>query len=440
MIRSPKKRVVAFLRSRRIAIGLIIAAGALSAVGTIPGQEDWYTHPLFIAPLAWLTLATAVCAWERTLQALRFAKDPARVPESVLERARSRPQAAVRFAGGTEADVAEALRSQGLRVVQDSGVTLGSAGRIGLLGSPLFHWSLVALFVVIALGQLTVSSGLLGAPLGETVVEEEAAYGILDTGPLFSAHTGYGITVDRWQREYVVDGIDRGPVPTVVVTDGDRVLARQDVYANRPLRVGSTLIHMSDWGLSPQVVLLDDDGSELVRQRLLVDFVEDDPAKTVPAILEYADEAGQLWDIAIALSPPDQADKRSTDETVPADALIQVSPTDGAPGQVQRLPQGETLALPGGGAITLAQTTYYARLSVVRDWSVWPIYALLVAATIGLTLSLLVPYRTAWVVLVGAGQNQVAHVVTRHIRREVLFVHSIEDALVASALRKEQAS
>lgn len=61
----------------------------------------------------------------------------------------------------------------------------GWAGRIGLIGSPLFHWSLVGLFVAVVLGQATMSTGLIGVPEGRSVAEEADQYGTLEKGPSF---------------------------------------------------------------------------------------------------------------------------------------------------------------------------------------------------------------------------------------------------------------
>jgi len=48
---------------------------------------------------------------------------------------------------------------------------------------------------------------------------------------------------------------------------------------------------------------------------------------------------------------------------------------------------GENVALPGGGSLRLDSVGYYARLSVVDDWSIPFLYAGLVVAVVGLTIA-----------------------------------------------------
>lgn len=432
-----------FLRSRSLAVGLIVLVGVLSAIGTVPGNESFYGSPLFVLPLALLTLATAACAWERTAGARRLAADPGSVSDALANRLREHPQIVVPAGDLTADDVVRHLRTARMHVRSGPTLVAGWAGRAGLLGSPLFHWSLVALFVVIVLGQATASSGLIGVPAGSSVVERAESYGKLETGPLFLGHTRLELGVAEWRRTLVVDGIDRGPVPTVTIARDGRELERELVYANRPLRHGTMLVHMNDWGLAADVSIETSGGEALDRFPVLVDFADDTRSATRPARVEYADSAGRRWRLSVRLVPPADGRPASNDTSTAADAIIEARAVTTGPGTPQdavrdRLSIGEDMSLPDGNILRFNDATPYARLSVVRDWSVWPIYTLLVTATIGLALSLLLPYRAIWVLVTEREGERRLHIVHRHIRRERLFAETIAESLTTAAEKGTQ--
>lgn len=420
------RRVLRALRSRKLAVFLIVLTGAASAIGTAPSLRGWYGHPAFVGLLGVLTASTAACAWERSVQAVRLARDPGVVTESLAVSLRDRPHWAVDESPLDVDGVARALQSAGLRVRRGPSLVAGWSGRLGLVGSPLFHWSLVALFLVIMLGQATRASGLMGVPVGGSVREVAESYGSLQTGPLFPGHTGLTLSVEQWDAEYVVDGVDRGPVPTVSISDGRDVVARQRVYANRPLRVGSLLVHMNDWGLAAQLSVSTTATDDPQTLPVLVDFVEGDRTRTAVSSVEYTDSSGGMWPLGVRLEPG-----RGVAGSPTVDAVITMSASggDSAEDVPRRVVPGDTIELPDGAVLTYEGAVPYARLSLVRDWSVWPIYGLLVTATIGLALSLLVPYRAAWVLVRGADDQNRLHVVTRHIRRDPLFAEQVAEVL-----------
>jgi cytochrome c biogenesis protein ResB len=73
----------------------------------------------------------------------------------------------------------------------------------------------------------------------------------------------------------------------------------------------------------------------------------------------------------------------------------------------------------------------YARLSVVDDWSVYVMYALLGIAIAGLSVAILVPRRTAWVLLEQTDDGVALRLLTVHERRDPNFEVIAEDALLA---------
>jgi hypothetical protein len=97
--------------------------------------------------------------------------------------------------------------------------------------------------------------------------------------------------------------------------------------------------------------------------------------------------------------------------------------------QEATLAVGQTLVLPGGQLLRLVDIVYYARLSVVDDWSVYPIYALFVIAGIGSSLAVFTPYRVVRLLLVQDATGMRVHADARHARRDPLFAEKVEEAL-----------
>jgi cytochrome c biogenesis protein ResB len=171
-------KALRFLRSRRLAIWLIIVFVAYVAVGTAvpqgepgsPAVAGWvaghptlgalavalglsraYSTPLFLLLSVVLLLNTAVCAWERTRRAWAgYRRDDAGV-KRIAERLRDKPTFAMRVSAGRPLETTKVIRSLGLKSTSTDGVTEWRSGAWGAFGSPLFHWSLVGLLLVVGL-------------------------------------------------------------------------------------------------------------------------------------------------------------------------------------------------------------------------------------------------------------------------------------------------
>lgn len=444
-------RIRRFLRSPRTALWLIALAAVWMVLGTIVPQDDldavaaaqWrsanpafanvtdalglheaFVHPVFLILAALLAASTAVCAWDRSVSAYRLWHKAGVITQPEVDAMRHRPTCAWSIAGfdGDEellAAAASALREAGLRVKQGPAVVEGRTSRVGLVGSPLFHWALVGLLIAAPLGWLASSSGLIGVIEGESVIDEPSAYGLLDTGPLHGGQSGHLISVDQpMPLSYEAGGVDRGPAPVVTISDGEKVLASGRVYPNNPLRYGSTTVHMNTYGTG--VVLSEETGG---RQGFLIDFPEQDGEIAQTTFTLETSEG----DTQIEISPhlvADEAGHAVLHE--PREIRVTVS---GANSYSQILREGESFQF-ADRALTIERIGYYARLSVVDDPVIAWIYVLFVAAAIGVTIAIAMPYR-----VVRAGIRRVSReTLTADVHPElVISVHRAtrEQAFVA---------
>ncbi len=453
---SGRKSPLRHLRSRRLAIWLILGIGVWSAIATtIPqvardsaeatafearygpfaalaravGLDHAYTAPVFLTAVVLLAVATLLCAWERTMWTRRRLRQTRVVSDGVIARLREKPAIIVDVPLGSPSPLEQAAGALGalrLKVTTDSNLVTAEGGRWGLLGSPVFHWSLGLLIVVVGLGTLMRAEGSIGIPVGESRIDTAESYGALDEGSLYRGHSGLRIEATDFLLNYMDGTRHRGPSPVLTLYDGETVLKRQRVYPNNPLRYGSLLIHMGAHGVSPEISLETPSGEEILSARPLVDFDETSPTGTSPSGFFLIDDAtGTESGVRVEVDLPAQG---KTNEL--ATVSLYVEPggwleSTGATG----LTRGGTLELSNGAVLRVQNLDYYVRISVADDWSVPYIYALLVIGTIGLSVAVVLPHRAVRLLLVEDGDGRRLHVHTSHSRGDPTFGERVERAL-----------
>jgi hypothetical protein len=120
-----------------------------------------------------------------------------------------------------------------------------------------------------------------------------------------------------------------------------------------------------------------------------VDFSETAKEGTTPTgFLTVGDAAGkpQLY---VLVTVPLNVTRGQFDQGLPKKptARLVLTSLDGKSLLDRVVSPGENVALPGGGSLRLDSVGYYARLSVVDDWSIPFLYAGLVVAVVGLTIA-----------------------------------------------------
>jgi len=393
------------LRSRRLAIFLLVGLTVYSWLGTslildpgrftpsgastplvagalrLLGLDHPFSAPLFVLAVVLVTLSTGACAWERTLSALR-ASIGRGATAGTLEMLAKSPRFVVAVDPAfTSAEATEAatavLRHFRLRPSQADGVISGTGSPLGPIGSALFHWALVGMFVFAALGQLTRYEGFANVPIGQSIRDTQSAYDAeLSKGAFFrGGFTKLELGVAEIDLDHQADGSDRGPAVLVTVSDGDRELKRQWVYPNSPLQFGALLIHRSD--ISPVFLgSVQDEGSASVRR---VKLYYDITSRAPEEFKLEGDSTGRQLSVAIAPLGGQR---------------VAVGVDDGSSTQTQTAGVGESVELSPGRRLTVDALSYAAQLHVVNDWSVPWLYAMFALGTLGVTAALFIPTRS----------------------------------------------
>lgn len=454
-------RIYDVLRSRRLAIALLVALAAWAGLATLVpqggtsdslssglaaqlasavGLDRAFSAPVFLALCALLFASTAACSAERTRAALKLARRAALLSTSTDAVRVLRAD----FVLSTDLNrravlerIPQAFQRAGLRAraVSDSAV-YATSSRLGLAGSPAFHWLLALLIALIAAGQLTRSEGLMGVPVGSARVDAKESYGVVSEGPLHSRFTSFVIAVPSIALSHIVDGIERGPAPYVELRDGPDLLRAGYVYPNHPLRYKSLVIHANDHGLSIPVIA--HDGSSV---DVLLDFDEQSCSARSVSALEASGPGGAT---RIVFEVPLDTYRDQCVTALPREPRIvwrSEGPTGEMSGTVR--PGGSFEPAPGV-ALQLGPLGYYARLSVVDDWSVYPMYAVFALATLALAVSVSMPYREALAVIKRSAEGYHVRVRVRHTRRDPGFADQVrryvEELMRVSAVEADRRS
>lgn len=330
---------------------------------------------------------------------------------------------------------AAGLIEVGLKGRMDEASFDARAGAVGLVGSPLFHWSIVALMIVVAAGQATRSEAFLALPLGERVAEEHDSYLQVTDGPLFrEQHTGIELEATEIDRSYSSSGVDYGTVPIVTAYRDTVEVASGPVHANSPLRVGSLLIHMADYGPTATLSLESSGGAETGRETFTLDRSESTSSGTKPQKFTLPGTTG-----AGGITARVQVVIRRTIATPAPSAVISQAILETATagssdfGTPVIIAEGEAIDLPDGRRLRVAKVSDWVRVSVVNDWSVPFIYTLLFTAIAGLSLAVLVPTRRVSILLVEDEDGQALHLGMWHSRGDTLFKRQVLEAVRVAA-------
>lgn len=430
MTGTPPRRIVRLLTSPRLATVLIALVGVWAVLASFVPQgaadsamvTEWaggrpglaaltgaiglhhaFSAPIFLACVALLGVCTIACAWQRTLVAAkrtRVLRAAAASPDAEPD-ARADLAIACREGMAAEdalASAADVLGVLGIRVRRHGRGLSAVSPAWSVWGSAVFHWALVALIAVIALGNLARSSGQIGLAVGQTKPDEPASYGMLKEGPLHTFAGGRAIRLDAFDVSYETGGVDRGPTPTVTVLDSaGEVIETQLVYPNKTLKTGSLTIYPYDYGLSATVAILDESGAEVQRSTQLIDFSSTAEGGTAPVdALVLRDTAGDVQYRMFLSVPLDAAEGGGLAARLPGAPRARVVITDagGEAALDETIEPGEGVPLPGGGVLGLADVGYYARLQLVDDPSIPLLYAAAIVAMLGLGAATLV--RQMW--------------------------------------------
>jgi len=425
VIRKAWRAVARFLASTALVTGLLAFVSLWSAVATFvpqggsssPDVSAWaasnpaieplvravglhqaFTSYLFLASVLVLGLSTALCAWRRTKVALNRTRTLRAAATADRQSVCATHDLEITFdpalRGPEVLSIAsETLGHLGMRAKRKADVVAAVSSPLSVWGSPVFHWALVALMLVVLLGVLQRSDGLMALAVGQTKPEAASSYGVIDAG-IWHDWSGVhrSIRLEAFEPDYWTGGLDRGPTPTVSVLDGSgAVIKTQRVYPNMMLHAGPVSISSPACGFAVTVSLVNSSGVEAGRLIQYVDLSPTVSDGTVPVEpFTVSNSSGKVLLSGSVTVPLDRVNWRLQDglPKQPTAHVVVWSP-DGAQLADSIVKPGEGVTMPGGRQLRIIDIGWYARLAIVDDWTTPLLYAVMIIAMLGLTVTLL---------------------------------------------------
>ncbi len=285
------KKITTFFRSKKLAIILVVLIILLSIIGThIPQKPqlkpDVYdiwknNHPtqaeifekigftnlfssfVFLSLLSLLFVNTLFCTRGMIKSALR------RLDVQIQKKA---------YINGLENNnlivtekehkrvislIDSVLRSNGYKVSQEENCISGQKNRLGVLGTPLFHVSILFIILASVYGSTGRMEGDMRLIEGQTLSEDHGNYMFINEGPLYNEnHKKFDITLDKFYANYQDEtGMPRGAAGKLTITENGQKVKTDIVYSNNLMAYNGYTFLGNVYGLAPLLILRNTDGT-----------------------------------------------------------------------------------------------------------------------------------------------------------------------------------
>ncbi len=394
---------------------------------------DVFAAPWFAAIYLLLFVSLIGCLWSRVRLHARALRTPPPAVPRVLTRLPSTDRWTT---DATPSEVLEAATQQlrGWRTRREADGLSAERGYSRETGNLLFHVSLVALLVGIAMGGLLGFQGTVLVKEGDGFANTVLSYDDIKPGRRFDPDrlVPFNFVLDEFRATYA----DNGTALTFdadlrYAEDADAVLKPVNVRVNHPLEVDGAKTYLIGHGYAPKVVVVDREGNRLPQT---VACLPQGPTLLSTCTIKVPDAAGEQLAFEGVFTPTTVQDPQTSrvtsvypaadnpaltvlgfrgdlgiDSGTPASVYSledrsRLEPID--EGRAHKLEPGDTWTLPGGGSITFVETTEWATFQVTQDPGK---VVALVAGTgmvLGLCLSLFVRRRRVWVRVTPSGVQE----------------------------------
>ena len=332
-------------------------------------------------------------------------------------------------------------------------------------GNLLFHLSLLVLLVAVGAGAMFGAKGQVIVREGSSFANTLTQYDSFTPGRLFATDdmVPFTLRLDQFRATYQETGMQRGAprefAADITVSSSPGASGQSAVIGvNEPLSIMGTKVYLVGHGYAPTFVIRDAAGATVFDDAVV--FLPQDGNFTSDGVIKLPDTSPQLGFTAVFLPTAERDSVRGGFSSFPAPLRPEVFLSvwtgnlgldDGSPQSVYRLDTtrmerqgltsltpGQTWTLPGSaGTLTFTGVREYATFNIASDpGSLWALAAAILAIA-GLSLSLFVRRRRAWVKVTDSEDGRSVKVeIAGLARTEAPGLEAEVDAL-ASALRDE---
>ncbi len=322
------------------------------------------------------------------------------------------------------ADVAKAWKDRGWRVRTGDSWVAAERGYARETGNLLFHLALLFVLLAVGSGSALGTKGTVIVREGSGFANNITQYDTFTPGRAFNTSTmaPFSFQLKNFFASYQLGGMQNGAprefhADVLVKNNPDSTARKVRIAVNEPLRIEGSSVYLVGHGYSPKITIKDGKGNVVWQDAAI--FLPQDGNFTSTGVVKAPDTVPQLGIQAFFLptAAVDMTQGPHSTFPAPTDPMVFMSVWSGDLGLdsgvpqsvfrldttkmkkigLERLKPGQTYKLPDGqGSITFDGYKEWASFSITHDpGKGWALGAGMLAI-LGLTLSLLVPRRRAW--------------------------------------------
>jgi cytochrome c biogenesis protein len=391
---------------------------------------DVYAAPWFAAVYLLLFVSLVGCLVPRIRLHLKALRTPPPAAPAVFGRLPSSDRWETEDSADDALDAARVVLRRGRwRVVRRDGTLSAEKGYLRETGNLVFHVSLVALLVGIALGGLFGFQGTALVVEGNSFASTVLSYDDIRPGRRFDADdlVPLGITLDDFTATYDDEGRALAFAADVTYRedagDPDAVSRTHDLRVNHPLSVDGARLYLLGHGYAPHVRVVDAAGD--IAFDAPVPCLPQNPQFLSSCVIKVPDTSGEQLAFEGVFTPTTVQEPQTGRVTsvhpapdLPGLTLVGYSGDLGldagvpqsvyqledrsrleplGDGRPQLLEPAETWALPGGGSLEWVDTREWVTVQVTQDPGKQLALVASVTMIAGLLLSLFIRRRRVWV-------------------------------------------
>ena len=287
------KKIATFFKSRKLAIILIFLIIILSIIGTHipqksqlkpevyntwknnhPQQADFFekigftnlfSSLIFLSIAFLLFINTVFCTQSMLTGAFRKLRDDPQFQKKPYITGLDN-HAIIKTkqeSGNLVSEINSVLKARGYKISNQDNCIFAHKNRFGVLGTPLFHVSILFIIMAVVYGNTGRMEGDMRLIEGQTLSEEHGNYMYINEGPFFNeGHKKFNITLEKFYANYNDEtGTLRGNAGRISIKENEQQEKTDIVYSNHLMTYNGYTLLGNVYGIAPLLILRNQDGT-----------------------------------------------------------------------------------------------------------------------------------------------------------------------------------
>lgn len=160
-------------------------------------------------------------------------------------------------------DINSVLKDSGYKISQHQNCIFAQKNKLGVLGTPLFHVSILIIILAVVYGSTSRMEGDMRLIEGQTLSEKHENYMFVNEGPFFNeGHQEFNITLQKFYANYNdATNTPRGASGKLSIEKNGQIVKTDMVYSNHLMDYEGYTFLGNVYGLAPLLILKNPDGT-----------------------------------------------------------------------------------------------------------------------------------------------------------------------------------